>query len=259
MVSGGIKLEKLLSGKKILIMGVANKRSIAWGCAQAMLDNGAELIFTYQNARLKKSILRLVPDEERLVECDVSSDDSIKSAFAAIKEKFGKIDGIVHAIAYANKDELAGDIMNSSREGYALAQDISAFSLIAVAKYGIEILNDPASIVTLTYFGSERAIPNYNVMGVAKAALEANVRYLARDMAKYGVRVNAISAGAIKTLAVTGVKDHGDLLRISEERTVDGKSVTTNEVGGAAAFLVSDLSTGVVGDIIYVDKGVHLI
>ncbi|EJF00747.1 enoyl-ACP reductase FabI [Liquorilactobacillus mali] len=252
-------MEKLLSGKKILIMGVANKRSIAWGCAQAMLDNGAELIFTYQNARLKKSILRLVPDEERLVECDVSSDDSIKSAFAAIKEKFGKIDGIVHAIAYANKDELAGDIMNSSREGYALAQDISAFSLIAVAKYGIEILNDPASIVTLTYFGSERAIPNYNVMGVAKAALEANVRYLARDMAKYGVRVNAISAGAIKTLAVTGVKDHGDLLRISEERTVDGKSVTTNEVGGAAAFLVSDLSTGVVGDIIYVDKGVHLI
>lgn len=240
-------------------MGVANKRSIAWGCAQAMLDNGAELIFTYQNARLKKSILRLVPDEERLVECDVSSDDSIKNAFAEIKEKFGKIDGIVHAIAYANKDELAGDIMNSSREGYALAQDISAFSLIAVAKYGIEILNDPASIVTLTYFGSERAIPNYNVMGVAKAALEANVRYLARDMAKYGVRVNAISAGAIKTLAVTGVKDHGDLLRISEERTVDGKSVTTNEVGGAAAFLVSDLSTGVVGDIIYVDKGVHLI
>ncbi|KRN31583.1 enoyl-ACP reductase FabI [Liquorilactobacillus mali] len=252
-------MEKLLSGKKILIMGVANKRSIAWGCAQAMLDNGAELIFTYQNARLKKSILRLVPDEERLVECDVSSDDSIKNAFAEIKEKFGKIDGIVHAIAYANKDELAGDIMNSSREGYALAQDISAFSLIAVAKYGIEILNDPASIVTLTYFGSERAIPNYNVMGVAKAALEANVRYLARDMAKYGVRVNAISAGAIKTLAVTGVKDHGDLLRISEERTVDGKSVTTNEVGGAAAFLVSDLSTGVVGDIIYVDKGVHLI
>lgn len=259
MVSGGIKLEKLLSGKKILIMGVANKRSIAWGCAQAMLDNGAELIFTYQNARLKKSLLRLISDEDRLVECDVSSDDSIKNAFETIKEKFGKIDGIVHAIAYANKDELAGDIMNSSREGYALAQDISAFSLIAVAKYGIEILNNPASIVTLTYFGSERAIPNYNVMGVAKAALEANVRYLARDMGKYGVRVNAISAGAIKTLAVTGVKDHGDLLRISEERTVDGKSVTTSEVGGTAAFLVSDLSTGVVGDVIYVDKGVHLI
>lgn len=257
--SGGKKLEKLLSGKKILIMGVANKRSIAWGCAQSMLDNGAELIFTYQNERLKKSLLRLISDEQRLIECDVASDSSIENAFNIIDQRFGKIDGIVHAIAYANKEELAGDIMNSSREGYALAQDISAFSLIAVAKYGVAILNNPASIVTLTYFGSERAIPNYNVMGVAKAALEANVRYLARDMAKYGVRVNAISAGAIKTLAVTGVKDHGDLLRLSEERTVDGKSVTTSEVGGAATFLVSDLATGVVGDTIYVDKGVHLI
>ncbi|WP_083479375.1 enoyl-ACP reductase FabI [Liquorilactobacillus oeni] len=252
-------MEKLLSGKKILIMGAANKRSIAWGCAQAMLDNGAELIFTYQNERLKKSLLRLVSNEERLVECDVSKDESIAQAFATISEKFGKIDGIVHAIAFAKKDELAGDIMNSSREGYALAQDISAYSLIAVAKYAIKLLKNPASIVTLTYFGSERAIPNYNVMGVAKAALEANVRYLARDMAKYGVRVNAISAGAVKTLAVTGVKDHGELLRISEERTVDGKSVTTKEIGGTAAFLVSDLSTGVVGDTIYVDKGVHLI
>ncbi|MCC7666729.1 enoyl-ACP reductase FabI [Liquorilactobacillus satsumensis] len=252
-------MEKLLSGKKILIMGAANKRSIAWGCAQAMLDNGAELIFTYQNERLKKSLLRLVSDEERLVECDVAKDESIAQAFDTILDKFGKIDGIVHAIAFANKDELAGDIMNSSRAGYALAQDISAYSLIAVSKYAVKLLNNPASIVTLTYFGSERAIPNYNVMGVAKAALEANVRYLARDMAKYGVRVNAISAGAVKTLAVTGVKDHGDLLRISEERTVDGKSVTTKEIGGAAAFLVSDLSTGVVGDTIYVDKGVHLI
>ncbi len=226
-----------------------------------MLDNGAELIFTYQNERLKKSLLRLVSDEERLVECDVAKDESIAQAFDTILDKFGKIDGIVHAIAFANKDELAGDIMNSSRAGYALAQDISAYSLIAVSKYAVKLLNNPASIVTLTYFGSERAIPNYNVMGgVAKAALEANVRYLARDMAKYGVRVNAISAGAVKTLAVTGVKDHGDLLRISEERTVDGKSVTTKEIGGAAAFLVSDLSTGgVVGDTIYVDKGVHLI
>ncbi|KRL03049.1 enoyl-ACP reductase FabI [Liquorilactobacillus capillatus] len=252
-------MDKLLSGKKILIMGAANKRSIAWGCAQSMLDNGAELIFTYQNERLKKSLLRLVEDESRLVECDVSSDESIEKAFAQVAEKFGKVDGIVHAIAFAKKDELSGDIMNASREGYALAQNISAYSLIAVAKYGIKILNNPGSIVTLTYFGSERAIPNYNVMGVAKAALEANVRYLARDMAKYGVRVNAISAGAVKTLAVTGVKDHGDLLRLSRERTVDGESVTTDQIGGAASFLVSDLSTGVVGDVIYVDKGVHLI
>ena len=252
-------MSDLLAGKKILIMGVANKRSIAWGCAQAMKTNGAEIIYTYQNERLKRSIAKLVTDEKRLIECDVSQDESLQKAFATIKERFGKIDGIVHAIAFANKEELAGEIMNTSRQGYALAQDISAYSLLAVAKYALPVLNDPASLVTLTYFGSTRAIPNYNVMGVAKAALEANVRYLARDMAKYGVRVNAISAGAVKTLAVTGVKDHSELLKISEERTVDGKSVTTEEIGNAAAFLMSNLASGVVGDIIYVDKGVHLI
>ncbi|MCI1633185.1 MAG: enoyl-ACP reductase FabI [Liquorilactobacillus nagelii] len=252
-------MSDLLKNKKILIMGVANKRSIAWGCAQAMTANGAEVIYTYQNERMKKSIKKLVTDESHLIECDVASDDSLKTAFNEIKEKFGKIDGLVHAIAFANKDELAGDIMNTSRQGYALAQDISAYSLLAVAKHAQPLLKNPGSIVTLTYFGSERAIPNYNVMGVAKAALEANVRYLARDMAKYGVRVNAISAGAVKTLAVTGVKDHGELLKMSEERTVDGKSVTTEEIGNTAAFLVSDLATGVVGDTIYVDKGVHLI
>lgn len=249
----------LLKNKKILVMGVANKRSIAWGCAQAMVANGAEVIYTYQNERMKKSIKRLVNDEEHLIECDVASDESLQTAFTTIGERFGKIDGLVHAIAFAKKEELAGDIMNTSRAGYSLAQDISAYSLLAVAKYAQPLLNNPASIVTLTYFGSERAIPNYNIMGVAKAALEANVRYLARDMAKYGVRVNAISAGAVKTLAVTGVKGHGELLRMSEERTVDGKSVTTKEIGNTAAFLVSDLASGVVGDTIYVDKGVHLI
>ena len=149
--------------------------------------------------------------------------------------------------------------MDAKRQDFAIAQDISAYSLVAVAKYGQAILNNPGSIVTLTYFGSERAIPNYNVMGVAKAALEANVRYLARDMAKYGVRVNAISAGAVKTLAVTGIKGHAELLEMSAARTVDGQSVTTREIGGACAFLMSDLATGVVGDTIYVDKGVHLI
>lgn len=252
-------MSDLLKGKKILVMGVANKRSIAWGCSQMMMENGAELIFTYQNDRIKKSLSRLVSEEKKLVECDVSDDASIENAFKLVNERFGKVDGILHAIAFANKEELGGEIMQASREGYALAQDISAYSLIAVAKYGREILNDPSSIVTLTYFGSERAIPNYNVMGVAKASLEASVRYLARDMAKYGTRVNAISAGAIKTLAVTGIKGHSELLKMSEERTVDGESVTIREVGGTCAFLMSDLSTGVVGDVIYVDKGVHLI
>lgn len=249
----------LLTGKKILVMGAANKRSIAWGCAQMMMEQGAQLIFTYQNERLKKSLHKLVADENALIECDVASDESLQTAFATIKDRFGKVDGIVHAIAFAPKDALGGDIMNASRQDFAIAQDISAYSLLAVAKYGQAILNNPASIVTLTYFGSERAVPNYNVMGVAKASLEAVVRYLARDMAKYGVRVNAISAGAVKTLAVTGIKGHSELLEMSEERTVDGQSVTTKEIGGTCAFLMSDLATGVVGDTIYVDKGVHLV
>lgn len=249
----------LLKGKQILVMGVANKRSIAWGCAQVMQKLGATVIYTYQNERMKKSVSKLVKDDELLIECDVSDDQNIEKAFDQVLQKFGKIDGIVHAIAFANRDELQGEIMNTSREGYQLAQDISAYSLIAVARYGKKILKDPASIVTLTYMGSSRAIPNYNVMGVAKAALEANVRYLARDMGKYGIRVNAISAGAMKTLAVTGVANHSDLLKESQRRTVDQQSVTLDEIGGACAFLMSDLSMGIVGDVIYVDKGVHLI
>lgn len=246
-------------------MGVANKRSIAWGCAQEMTKQGAEVIYTYQNERMKKSVSRLVNNDDQLIECDVSSDESINDAFSKIKERFGKVDGIVHAIvhaiAYAKKEELAGSILSTTRAGYSLAQDVSAYSLLAVTKsaHDLDLLNNPASIVTLTYFGSERAIPSYNVMGVAKAALEANVRYLARDMGEFGVRVNAISAGAMKTLAVTGIGGHSDLLKVSKERTVDNKSVTLEEIGGTCAFLMSGLSTGVVGDVIYVDKGVHLI
>lgn len=254
-------MEGILSNKRIIVMGVANKRSIAWGCAQEMEKQGATVIYTYQNERMKKSISRLVNDEQRLIECDVANDDSIQTAFKAIKKRFGKVDGLVHAIAYAKKEELSGSILNVSREGYALAQNVSAYSLIAVAKaaHELDLLNDPASIVTLTYFGSERAIPNYNVMGVAKAALEASVRYLARDMGSMSVRVNAISAGAMKTLAVTGIDNHSDLLKMSQDRTTDGKSVTLEEIGGTCAFLMSDLSKGIAGDVIYVDKGVHLI
>lgn len=254
-------MEGILSNKQIVVMGVANKHSIAWGCAQAMEKQGATVIYTYQNERMKKSVSRLVGDEKRLVECDVANDDSIQTAFTAIKQRFGKVDGLVHAIAYAKKEELSGSILNVSREGYALAQNISAYSLIAVAKaaHELDLLNDPASIATLTYFGSERAIPNYNVIGIAKAALEASVRYLARDMGSLGVRVNAISAGAMKTLAVTGIDNHSDLLKMSQERTTDGQSVTLEEIGGTCAFLMSDLSKGIAGDVIYVDKGVHLI
>ena len=189
----------------------------------------------------------------------MASDESIQRAFQQIGEQFGQLDGVVHSVAFANPAELGGEMTDVSREGYALAQDVSAYSLIAVCRAAAPLLKNPASVVTMSYFGAERAIPNYNVMGVAKAALEANVRYLARDMGKNGVRVNAISAGALKTLAVTGIQGHGELLAMSKARTVDGKDVTIEEVGGTATFLMSDLSTGVTGDVIYVDKGVHLI
>jgi len=248
-----------LDGKTIVIMGVANKRSIALGCTQAIIDQGAKVILTYQNDRIKKSLQRFVPEDSELVECDVADDDNIKNAFEEIGNKYGKIDGVIHAIAYADRETLTSGLVHTTREGYDLAQNISAYSLIAVSRYAQPILNDPSSIVTLTYFGSTRAIPNYNMMGVAKAALEANVRYLASDLGVNGIRVNAISAGAVKTLAVTGIKHHGELLKESESRTVDQKSVTTTEIGNVAAFLMSDLATGMTGDVVYVDKGVHLI
>ncbi|RVU76877.1 MULTISPECIES: enoyl-ACP reductase FabI [Lactobacillus] len=248
----------ILDGKKILVMGVANNRSIAWGCAQAMTEQGAEVIYTYQNERLKKFISKLVDDEDRLIECDVSSDSSIDQAFSTIESRFGKIDGIVHAIAFAKKEELGGSILNSTREGFGQALDVSSYSLLAVAKAGAKILNNPASIVTLTYMGSDRALLNYNTMGIAKAALESGMRYLARDLGPAGVRVNAISAGAMRTLAVSGIKGHSELIKESQSETVDGVNVTQMEVGNTCVFLMSDLASGVTGDVIFVDKGVHL-
>lgn len=248
----------ILDGKKILVMGVANNRSIAWGCAQAIEQQGGEVIYTYQNERLKKFISKLVPDEDKLIECDVSSDESLDNAFQTIEDRFGKLDGIVHAIAFAQKEELGGSILNSTRSGYSQALDISAYSLLAVAKHAEKLLNDPASLVTLTYMGSERALPNYNTMGIAKAALESGMRYLARDLGPEGVRVNAISAGAMRTLAVSGIKGHAELLKESQSETVDGVNVTKEEVGNTAAFLLSDLASGITGDVIFVDKGVHL-
>ncbi|MGM9886191.1 MAG: enoyl-ACP reductase FabI [Lactococcus sp.] len=247
-----------LEGKKIVIMGVANNKSIAWGCAKAMKDQGATLIYTYQNERMEKQLARLAQEDDLLVECDVASDESIRRAFSTIETRVGKIDGLLHAIAYSKKEELAGNISDVSRDGYALAQDVSAFSLLAVSKAAKPLFNKGAGIVTLTYMGSERAIPNYNVMGIAKAALEASVRYMAVEFGQVGVHVNAISAGAIKTLAVSGVSGYKDLIKESDSRTIDGQGVTIEEVGNMAAFLISPLASGVVGDVIYVDKGVHL-
>lgn len=247
-----------LEGKKIVIMGVANNKSIAWGCAKAMKDQGATLIYTYQNERMEKQLAKLAEPEDLLIECDVTSDESIRRAFGTIEARVGKIDGLVHAIAYSKKEELGGNVTDISRDGYALAQDISAYSLLAVAKAAKPLLKKGSGIVTLTYMGSVRVIPNYNVMGIAKAALESTVRYLAAEMAHVGVHVNGISAGAIKTLAVSGVSGYKDLIKESDSRTVDGVGVTIDEVGQTAAFLVSPLASGVIGDIVYVDKGVHL-
>lgn len=247
-----------LEGKKIVIMGVANNKSIAWGCAKAMKDQGATLIYTYQNERMEKQLAKLAEPEDLLIECDVTSDESIRRAFGTIEARVGKIDGLVHAVAYSKKEDLGGNVTDISRDGYALAQDISAYSLLAVAKAAKPLLKKGSGIVTLTYMGSVRAIPNYNVMGIAKAALESTVRYLAAEMAHVGVHVNGISAGAIKTLAVSGVSGYKDLIKESDSRTVDGVGVTIDEVGQTAAFLVSPLASGVIGDIVYVDKGVHL-
>ncbi|MGY5232831.1 enoyl-ACP reductase FabI [Lactiplantibacillus plantarum] len=251
-------MDGILSGKTIVVMGVANQRSIAWGCTEALIAQGAQVILTYQNDRLKQSLQRFVAPDVPLIACDVADDDNVERAFASIKQQYGAIDGIIHAIAYADKATLEGDFVNTTKAGYDLAQNISAYSLIAVARAARPMLKPGASLVTLTYFGSERAVPNYNMMGVAKAALEANVRYLARDLGPQQVRVNAISAGAVKTLAVTGIHEHQQLLKLSRSMTVDGEPVKTREIGDVAAFLLSNLSTGMTGDVVYVDKGVHL-
>ncbi|ATQ33485.1 enoyl-[acyl-carrier-protein] reductase FabI [Lactiplantibacillus plantarum] len=251
-------MDGILSGKTIVVMGVANQRSIAWGCTEALIAQGAQVILTYQNDRLKQSLQRFVAPDVPLIACDVADDDNVERAFASIKQQYGAIDGIIHAIAYVDKATLEGDFVNTTKAGYDLAQNISAYSLIAVARAARPMLKPGASLVTLTYFGSERAVPNYNMMGVAKAALEANVRYLARDLGPQQVRVNAISAGAVKTLAVTGIHEHQQLLKLSRSMTVDGEPVKTREIGNVAAFLLSNLSTGMTGDVVYVDKGVHL-
>ncbi|MCT3282730.1 enoyl-[acyl-carrier-protein] reductase FabI [Lactiplantibacillus pentosus] len=251
-------MDGILSGKTIVVMGVANQRSIAWGCTEALMAQGAQVILTYQNDRLKQSLQRFVAPEVPLIACDVADDDNVDQAFATIKQQYGALDGIIHAIAYADKATLEGDFVDTTKAGYDLAQNISAYSLIAIARAARPMLKPGASLVTLTYFGSERAVPNYNMMGVAKAALEANVRYLAGDLGPQQIRVNAISAGAVKTLAVTGIHEHQQLLKLSRSMTVDGEPVKTREIGNVAAFLVSDLSTGMTGDVVYVDKGVHL-
>ncbi|WP_202078712.1 enoyl-ACP reductase FabI [Caldalkalibacillus salinus] len=256
-------MNQLLEGKTYVVMGVANKRSIAWAIAQALHRSGARLIFTYQGERLEKNVRDLASTLERddslLFPCDVTKDEDIQDTFKQIKESVGVIHGLAHCIAFAKTEELEGDFVDTSREGYHLAQDISSYSLVAVSQAAREVMSEGGSIVTLTYLGGERVVPNYNVMGVAKAALDASVRYLAHDLGKDNIRVNAISAGPIRTLAAKGIKDFNSILKTIEERAPLRRTITQEEVGKSALYLFSDLSSAVTGEILHVDAGYNIL
>ncbi|HSJ37844.1 MAG TPA: enoyl-ACP reductase FabI [Planococcus sp. (in: firmicutes)] len=252
-----------MKGKTFVIMGVANKRSIAWGIARALDQSGANLIFTYAGERFEKSVRDLVATldgkHETILPCDVTSDEDVEKCFTTIKEQVGKIDGLAHCIAFAKTEELAGDFSETSREGYLLAQNISSYSLTIISKHAKPLMSEGGSIVALTYIGGERVMPNYNVMGVAKAALEMSVRYLAADLGKHGIRVNSISSGPIRTLSSKGVSDFNSILREIEEKAPLHRNTTPEEVGDTAVFLFSDMSRGITGETIHVDSGYHVL
>lgn len=255
-------MTQLLEGKTGLIMGVANKRSIAWGIANAVNQAGARLILTYQNERLGENVQELAPalNNPLLVQCDVSNDDQILALMSRIKEEIGHLDFIAHVLAFAPREALGGMYADTKRDDFRIALDVSAYSLVAVARAALPLMKDrQAAVVTLTYLGAERVIQNYNVMGVAKAALEASVRYLANDLGPHGIRVNAISAGPIRTLASSAVGGISGMIKLHSERAPLRKQVDIDEVGDAAMFLVSPLSRGISGEIIYVDGGYHIL
>jgi len=252
-----------LKDKKVLVTGVASTRSIAWGVAQAMRREGAQLALTYQGDRMERVVRNLADnvDSEICVHMDVTSDHQIDAAFDELAKHWDGLDGIVHSVAFAPRDQLQGNYVDAvTREGFDTALDISAYSLAALAKGGREMMRGRnGAIVTMTYLGGVRVVPNYNVMGVAKAALDANMRYLAASLGPDGTRVNAISAGPIRTLAASGISDFRSMLKYVEEHTPLRRNVTIEDVGNAAAFLCSDLAAGITGDILYVDTGYHVL
>ncbi|HEX6288167.1 MAG TPA: enoyl-ACP reductase [Herpetosiphonaceae bacterium] len=250
----------LLTGKKGLIVGVANDHSIAWGIAQALHREGAELGFTYLGEALERRVRPLAESlgSTLIVPCDLGSDEQIAAAMNQVRENFGQLDILIHSAAFAKTDELRGSYLNTSREGFRLALDISAYSLTALIKAADPILSSNASILTMTYHGSQQVMPNYNVQGVAKAALEASVRYLAADLGPRGIRVNAISAGPIRTLAASAISGIRDMIKAQEEITPLRRKVTIDDVGNSAVWLCSDLSSGVTGQIVYVDAGASI-
>ena len=250
----------LLKDKKILIMGIRNKWSIAYGIAKSAYDNGAKLIFTYMGEENKEKIEELISEfkgSKAYPLDDASEDNLVKEVFSQIKKENGKIDGLVHAIAHANTEDLHNDFIFTSKEGYAHAVDVSAYSFVLCARIlkELDMLNENASMVTLTYYGSEKVLKGYNVMGVAKAALEASVRYLAENLGKQNIRVNAISAGPIKTLSAKGIKDFSSIMTVVEEKSPLHRNVTTTQIGNVSTFLLSDMSDAITGQIIYADSG----
>jgi enoyl-[acyl-carrier protein] reductase I len=251
----------LMAGKRGLIMGLANDKSIAWGVARTLADAGAELAFSYQGDALKKRVDPLAAQlgSDMVLPCDVGSEESIDALFDGIKKRWDNIDFVVHAIGFSDKNELRGRYVDTSRGNFAMSMDISVYSFTAVMQRAEKLMNKGGSAVTLTYYGAEKVMPHYNVMGVAKAALEASVKYLAEDLGKDGIRVNAISAGPIKTLAASGIGDFRYIMKWNEYNSPLRRNVTIDEVGKSALFLLSDLGSGTTGENLHVDAGYHVV
>ena len=250
----------MLENKIGLVFGVANKRSIAWACAESCLEHGAELAFTYQGERLERNIKKLTGDMEDtlVVPCDVTNQDEVEKAFEAVDKKYGRLDFLIHSIAFAPREALEGEFLETSRDAFLTALEISAYSLPQLAHAAKPLMKDGGSIVTMSYYGAEKVVQNYNVMGVAKSALESSTRYLANDLGKHNIRVNAISAGPINTLSARGVKNMGSLLSYVADKSPLKRNVEAKDVGNTAMFLVSDLSSAITGETIYVDCGYNI-
>src|SRR5215468_8062555 len=254
-------VDSLMKGKRGLIMGVANDRSIAWGIAQALHSAGAELAFSYQGDAFRKRVLPLVEPLKPIavLDCDVTSQGSLDAVFATLAEKWGSLDFVVHAIAFSDKEQLKGRYVDTTPDNFQTTMNISCYSFTAVAQRAEKLMPNGGSMVTLTYYGSEKVMPHYNVMGVAKAALEASVRYMAEDLGKKNIRVNSISAGPIKTLAASGIGDFRYILKWNEYNSPLRRNVSIEDVGGAGVYLLSELSSGVTGEVHHVDAGYHIV
>jgi enoyl-[acyl-carrier protein] reductase I len=255
-VSSGI-----MQGKRGLIMGLANDRSLAWGIAKSLAEHGAELAFSYQGETLEKRVRPLAEQlgSDLLIDCDVSSMEALDAAFATLGERWDKLDFLVHAIGFSDKNELRGKFVETSRDNFLMTMNISVYSFVAVAQRARAMMERGGAMLTLTYYGAEKVIPHYNVMGVAKAALEASVRYMAMDLGPEGIRVNAVSAGPIKTLAASGIGDFRYIMKWNEYNSPMRRNVTIEDVGGAALYLLSDLASGVTGEVHHVDAGYHVV